>query len=50
MGTGVYCHGGGGKKGPGHEADKPLPSSFEVKNAWIYTFTSPIRLQGVALN
>jgi hypothetical protein len=28
-------------KAPGREADHSLPSSVEVKNAWIYTSTPP---------
>jgi hypothetical protein len=39
-----------GVKRPGHEADHLPPSSDEVKNAWSYTFTSPIRLHGVVLS
>jgi hypothetical protein len=31
------------------EADHSPPSSAEVKNAWIYTSTHPIRLHGVVL-
>jgi hypothetical protein len=37
-------------KRPGREADHSPPSSAEFKNAWIYTFTPPIRLHGVVLN
>jgi len=33
----------------GHKADHSLPSSVEVKNAWIYTSILPIRLHGVVL-
>jgi hypothetical protein len=33
-----------GKKRPGHEADYSPPSSVEIKNAWSYTSTPPIRL------
>jgi len=36
-----------GVKRQGHEANHSLPSSAEVKNAWSYTFTPPIRLHGV---
>jgi hypothetical protein len=36
-----------GVKRPGREADHQLPSSFEVKNEWIYTSASSIRLHGV---
>jgi hypothetical protein len=36
-----------GVKRPGREADHSPPSSAEVKNAWSYTFTPPIRLHGV---
>jgi hypothetical protein len=32
------------------EADHSLPSSAEVKNAWSYTSTLPIRLHGVVLS
>jgi hypothetical protein len=39
-----------GVKQPGREADHSPPSSAEVKNAWSYTSTPPIRLGGVALN
>jgi len=35
--------------GPGREADHSKPSSVEVKNAWGYTSTSPIRFHGVVL-
>jgi len=34
----------------GREADHSPPSSAEVKNGWIYTSTSPIRLHGVVLS
>jgi hypothetical protein len=35
----------------GHEADhSPPPFSAEVKNAWSYTFTPPIRFHGVLLS
>jgi hypothetical protein len=37
-----------GIKGPGREADHSPLSSAEVKNAWSYTSTPPIRLHGVA--
>jgi hypothetical protein len=30
-----------GSKRPGHEVDHSLPSSAEVKNAWIYTLIPP---------
>jgi len=33
----------------GAETDHSRPSSAELKNAWNYTFTSPIRLDGVVL-
>jgi hypothetical protein len=33
-----------GVKRPGREADHSPPTSFEVKNAWSYTSTSPVRL------
>jgi hypothetical protein len=32
------------------EADHSPPSSAEVKNAWSYTSTPPIRLHGVMLS
>jgi hypothetical protein len=34
-------------KWPGREADHSSPSNAEVKNAWRYTSTPPIRLHGV---
>jgi hypothetical protein len=34
----------------GREADHSPPSSADVKNAWSYTYTSPIRLHGVVLS
>jgi hypothetical protein len=37
-------------KRPGREADNSPPSSAEVKNAWSYTSTPPIRLHGVLLS
>jgi len=39
-----------GVKRPGREADQSPPSSVEVKNAWSYTSTVPIRLHGVVLS
>jgi hypothetical protein len=36
-----------GVKWPGREADN---SSAEVKNAWSYTSTPPLRLHGVVLS
>jgi hypothetical protein len=39
-----------GVKWPGREADHSPPSSAEVKNAWSYTSTLPIRLHGVVLS
>jgi hypothetical protein len=39
-----------GVKRPGREADHSPPSSAEVKNAWSYTSTPPIRLHGVVLS
>jgi hypothetical protein len=39
-----------GVKRPGHEAAQSPASSVEVKNAWNYTSTPPIRLHGVVLN
>jgi hypothetical protein len=38
-----------GPKRPGREGDHSRPSSAEVKNAWRYTSTSPIRVHGVLL-
>jgi hypothetical protein len=35
---------------PGREADHSPPSSAEIKNAWSYTSTPPIRLHGVVLS
>jgi hypothetical protein len=34
---------------PGREADHSPPSSAQVKNAWSYTSTPPMRLSGVVL-
>jgi hypothetical protein len=39
-----------GVKRPGHEADHSPPSCAEVKNAWSYTSTPPIRLRGMVLS
>jgi hypothetical protein len=39
-----------GVKRPVNEADHSPPSSAEVKNAWNYTSTPPIRLHGVVLS
>jgi len=39
-----------GVKRPGREADHSPPSSVEVKNAWSYIFTPPIRLHGVVFS
>jgi hypothetical protein len=39
-----------GVKRPGREADHSPPSSAEVKNAWSYTSTPPVRLHGVVLS
>jgi hypothetical protein len=39
-----------GVKRPGHEADHPPASSAEVNNAWSYTSTPPIRLNGMVLS
>jgi hypothetical protein len=39
-----------GVKRPGREADHSLPSSAEIKNAWSYTSTFPVRLHGVVLS
>jgi hypothetical protein len=35
---------------PEHETDHSPPSSAEVKDAWSYTSTLPIRLHDVVLN
>jgi hypothetical protein len=47
MGTGVSFPGG---KVAGHEADHSPPSSADVKNAWSYTSTHPIRLHDAVLS
>jgi hypothetical protein len=47
MGTRVSIPGG---KPAGREDDHSPPSSTEVKNAWSYTSTTPIQLQGVVLS
>jgi hypothetical protein len=39
-----------GVKRPGRENDHSPPSSAEVKNAWNYTSTPPVRLHGVVLS
>jgi hypothetical protein len=39
-----------GVKRPGRETDHSPLSSAEVKNAWSYTSTPPIRLHGVVLS
>jgi hypothetical protein len=39
-----------GIKRPLREADHSPPSSAEVKNAWSYTSTTPVRLHGVVLS
>jgi hypothetical protein len=39
-----------GVKRPGREAAHSPPSSAEVKNAWSYISTPPIRLHGVVLS
>jgi hypothetical protein len=39
-----------GIKRPGCEADHTPPSSAEVKNAWSYTSTLPVRLHGVVIS
>jgi hypothetical protein len=46
MGTSGSFH---GVKQPEREADHSPPSSVEVKNAWSYTSTPPVRLHGVVL-
>jgi hypothetical protein len=47
MGTGALSL---GVKSPGREADHLHPSSAEVKNAWSYTSTPPVRLHEVVLS
>jgi hypothetical protein len=47
MGTGALTP---GVKRPEREAKHSPPSSAEVKNAWSYTSTHPIRLRGVVLS
>jgi hypothetical protein len=47
MGTGCPITGG---KRLEHEADHSPPTSAEVKNIWIYTSTTPIRLLGMVHN
>jgi hypothetical protein len=37
-------------KRPEREADHSPPSNAEIKNAWNYTSTPPIRLHGVVLS
>jgi len=44
------CKMGNGGSFPEGEADHSFPSSAEVKNAWSYTYTPPIRLHGVVLS
>jgi len=39
-----------GIKQPVHEVDHTPPSSVKVKNAWSYTSTPTVLLQGVVLN
>jgi hypothetical protein len=39
-----------GVKQPGRKADHSPPSSAEVKNAWNYAYTPPIRLHDVVLS
>jgi hypothetical protein len=39
-----------GVKRPEHEADHSSQLSAEVKNAWSFTSTPPLRLQGLVLN
>jgi hypothetical protein len=39
-----------GVKRPRREADYSPPSNAEVKSAWNYTSTPPIRLHGVVLS
>jgi len=37
-------------KHPEREADRPPPSSAEVKNAWSYTSIPPVRLHSVVVS
>jgi len=37
-------------KQPEREADRPPPSSAEIKNAWSYTSTTPTLLHGAVPN
>jgi hypothetical protein len=37
-------------KWPGREADHSLLSSAEIKNAWLSTSVSPVRVRGVVLS
>jgi len=39
-----------GLMGLGREADRSRSCGAEVKNAWCYTSTAPIRLHGVVLS
>jgi hypothetical protein len=39
-----------GVKRPGREADHSPPSIAEVKNAWSYTSTPPLRFHGIVLS
>jgi hypothetical protein len=39
-----------GLKRPGRESDHSQPSNAEVKDAWRYTSTPPIRIHGVVLS
>jgi hypothetical protein len=39
-----------GVKWSGREADHSPPSSAEIKDAWNYTSTAPIRLHGVVFS
>jgi hypothetical protein len=39
-----------GVKRPGRESDHLPPLSAEVKNAWSFTSTPPIHIDGVALS
>jgi len=41
---------GTGGSYPGREADYSPPTSAELKNAWSYTSTPPVRRYGVVLN
>jgi hypothetical protein len=48
--TSLLSKGYQGIKRPGLVVDHPPPSSAEVKNAWSYSSTPPIRLHGVVFS